>query len=893
MISLFFALTLSAAADDGLVVHLAMDEGTGTVARDASGNGNNAIITGATWTELRDGFALKFDGVDDFAECADAADLNLTEAVTIEAWVYHDELPQFKTSIVSKDPGYWLRTHTDGFLGFTDRCRTPPLVLSEFWHHMVGVFDGTSDAFYLDGALVWKVDTSEKGPLPDSKGHPLVMASNDSRGIFKGMIDDVRIYRRAITHEEVMSHYEAGRGTHENPLRVYTYPFNDQIVAQIDPAAWDKLPADSVIEVNLVERGNTKRLIKHVVESFPTNAPFEVDLRKERPAAGDYDIHVWPRQKKGPAAGRKLTAGFHWPKRPAWDGASGDTRVLNNFVTELVNRNPGRAREVRFTNPRNGWVFFATSAPVSDDDEIEVAISGSGGDGMVLHHASGGAPNQEAMRFLSKGSYVLRIKTRGSSRPDRLVVRAIPALGVAYLTHSTYPHAFHYGAYDWQFLEDHHLLENLNIVNVGTWEWSLTSNAAWRRQGKKIISNISKSWESAEALAKTWGDIIRHPLIDGTTIDEFHGGESGSYDAWIEAVRRIRADETFSKKMLYPYCGHLYGGDRSAAFGREIVKSDYRLMWERYISESPTRVSARRIIPASYGERLKLWEKAIPGVTSKMLMGPNLFTAASESTDAESGVNYFVFMDMIFHHLANDSNCWNLAGILPWGAPYADEEIFRWMGKLNRHYCIEGKTEMLTAGGDPAYRMDYELDHIDNGSFTDGLDGWTVLPGDKGTIDARTRLGLDHLMRHRLSAVQKDSFCWMKRDAYAPNRIVQKIRNLELGRLYSLRFYTRDFKDPQTRQELCIGAKVTPSEMISDKCFVQVHKSNNPKLGWLNFHRLVFRATASTARLEISDWILEPGRPFFSGGEEGHVYLGAPEGQETMITFVQIQPYLE
>jgi len=89
-------------------------------------------------------------------------------------------------------------------------------------------------------------------------------------------------------------------------------------------------------------------------------------------------------------------------------------------------------------------------------------------------------------------------------------------------------------------------------------------------------------------------------------------------------------------------------------------------------------------------------------------------------------------MDMIFQHLANDSSCWNLAGLLPWGAPYADEEIFRWMGKLNRHYCIEGNTELLTA--DPAYRMDYELDHIDNGSFTDGLDGWTVLPGDKGRI---------------------------------------------------------------------------------------------------------------------------------------------------------------
>ena len=61
--------------------------------------------------------------------------------------------------------------------------------------------------------------------------------------------------------------------------------------------------------------------------------------------------------------------------------------------------------------------------------------------------------------------------------------------------------------------------------------------------------------------------------------------------------------------------------------------------------------------------------------------------------------------------------------------------------------------------------------------------------------------------------------------------------------------------------------------------------------GWLNFHRLVFRAESPTARLEISDWKMEPGRPFFSG-EEGHVYIGAPEGQEIMITSVQVQPYM-
>jgi len=888
------------APEDGLVAHWPMDEGKGDLAHDAGGSGLHAKISGAKWVKLREGFALEFDGIDDVLECGDAEDLNLTENVSVEAWVYHRGLPRSNTSIIKKGRGYSLGTGYGGHFFFAGRLQTPPLLLPDFWHHMVGVFDGETVAFYLDGNLIYHDEPAKKGPLPDSKGDPLVMASSDAHTIFKGMLDDVRIYSRPLSRDEVEAHYEAGRRAHENALRVYPYPFNSQVIVQIDPAAWDDVLPYSVVEVNLVEPGRKKALFKQVIESPPSDTPFEADLRVDELAAGDYEVRVWPRHKLGKRTGRTLVSNLHWPQRPTWQDTSSKPKVLNNFVTELLDVRPGRRSELAFTNPREGWVFFSSVASVKKQDRIDVILDRSSGQETLLKHARGEASSKEAMRFLEKGPHVLRINARGKSRLDRLIVRAIPELGFSYLSHSSYPHTFQYGAYDWLFLADNHLLENMNVI-LGWWEWTLPYAEEWRRRGKKILSNISldKEAKSADQIIRQWRKMLDRPTVDGTTIDEFPGWGHPGYEIWTEAVRRMRADETLANKRLYPYCSTLYGWDEPVAFTQAIVDSDYRIVWERYLSESPTQLAARRFIFASLGDRMRLWEKHIPGVTSKMIVCPNLFTSPSLTADVDPAVDFLVFMDMRFHHLANDPAFWRLGGVLPWGIPYADEEVFRWLGKLYRHYCIEGNTGMLTSGKSARkgkllsapYRREYKLTHLRNGNFAKGLDGWTAVRGDKGTIEARTQLGFDRVIAQWSSPVQRDSFCWMKRDQWAPNTIVQQIKDLEPHRLYSLRFYTRDFKDPQTRQELCVSAKITPSEMVPEKSFQHVYMTYVKGKGWLNFHRLVFRAKSRTARLEISDWKMEPGRPFFSG-KEGHIFVGAPDGQETMITSVQVQPYL-
>lgn len=65
------------------------DEGAGQLAMDSSTHGNHGTIQGAQWTmDGRVGGALLFDGIDDYVRIPHAPSLNLSEAITIEAWIY-------------------------------------------------------------------------------------------------------------------------------------------------------------------------------------------------------------------------------------------------------------------------------------------------------------------------------------------------------------------------------------------------------------------------------------------------------------------------------------------------------------------------------------------------------------------------------------------------------------------------------------------------------------------------------------------------------------------------------------------------------------------------------------------------------------------------------------
>jgi hypothetical protein len=108
--------TLFAAADNstaaaspaGLVAAYSFDAGSGTTVADVSGTGNTGTISGATWTTAgRYGGALSFDGVNDMVSVAGSPSLQLTTAMTVEAWVRPTGLgPDWRTAVVKERPGF-------------------------------------------------------------------------------------------------------------------------------------------------------------------------------------------------------------------------------------------------------------------------------------------------------------------------------------------------------------------------------------------------------------------------------------------------------------------------------------------------------------------------------------------------------------------------------------------------------------------------------------------------------------------------------------------------------------------------------------------------------------------------------------------------------------------
>jgi chitodextrinase len=110
--TLLIGLLLAAAgrADGGLVAAYSFDKGTGTTVADASGNGNNGTINGATWTSAgHSGNGLVFDGTSALVTINDSASLHLTTGMTLEAWVYPTTVSAAWRDVVMKgNDNYYL-----------------------------------------------------------------------------------------------------------------------------------------------------------------------------------------------------------------------------------------------------------------------------------------------------------------------------------------------------------------------------------------------------------------------------------------------------------------------------------------------------------------------------------------------------------------------------------------------------------------------------------------------------------------------------------------------------------------------------------------------------------------------------------------------------------------
>ena len=190
-------------------------------ARDRSKNKLDGTLVGTTPTVDRfgaSGRALFFDGNADRINCGNPAAFNFTNNFTVAAWVKLDG-PQFDNYIVAKyefdfstgagvpnSYGLGLDGSIDayGFVfgdaGYAD-LRSGVSLADDAWHFLTLTYDSQHLRLYRDGALV---NIGGVGPLPPfANALPLTIGGTASGQGFRGAIDSVRLYNRALSDSEV------------------------------------------------------------------------------------------------------------------------------------------------------------------------------------------------------------------------------------------------------------------------------------------------------------------------------------------------------------------------------------------------------------------------------------------------------------------------------------------------------------------------------------------------------------------------------------------------------------------------------------------------------------------------------------------------------------------
>lgn len=170
-----------------------------------------------------DNYTLQFDGAEDYVDCGNDSSLNITEQITIAAWIKGDPENSSFARIVDKysytsRQGYdlarasWVNSVFIEFFapdGNNQQCAATTPVFDNTWHHVAGTYDGNALRIYVDGILENENVIGEKTIQPCS-GNLLIGNGFDGSAWFpfKGCIDEVNIWNTALDSLQIRSNME-------------------------------------------------------------------------------------------------------------------------------------------------------------------------------------------------------------------------------------------------------------------------------------------------------------------------------------------------------------------------------------------------------------------------------------------------------------------------------------------------------------------------------------------------------------------------------------------------------------------------------------------------------------------------------------------------------------
>jgi len=216
----------TAPSTDGLVVYFPLDETSGNVAHDymSGANGRTEEGTDLTWAKGKFGNALSCNGVDQKVFIPNSISYNYTgtSSYSLSSWVFVPSVPSNWQGVMAKildQPNYyglWIGMQ-DGLAKWTYgneyENNYSAVTVSKGWHHVVLVQTGNKNCkIYVDGKL--EVTSKDGRAANATSNSPFVLGAEvcppqDKILHFKGLIDEVRLYKRAFTDAQIVELYNA------------------------------------------------------------------------------------------------------------------------------------------------------------------------------------------------------------------------------------------------------------------------------------------------------------------------------------------------------------------------------------------------------------------------------------------------------------------------------------------------------------------------------------------------------------------------------------------------------------------------------------------------------------------------------------------------------------
>jgi hypothetical protein len=196
---------------------------------DASGNPQTdlKIIPGLNIVNGKYGYGLRFNGVDNYINAGNSNSLNPRGSLTIEVWINIASYSSYDWERILEKGRWTNEPDTYGSYRIARGTTDPDVVFEVYnvssrindcgfgtlddnrWYHLVGTYNSTGLSCYTNGILA-DSNTGNYGSIQTTSDRLVIGADYFGSEVFNGVIDEVRIWNRTLTAEEISASYNSG-----------------------------------------------------------------------------------------------------------------------------------------------------------------------------------------------------------------------------------------------------------------------------------------------------------------------------------------------------------------------------------------------------------------------------------------------------------------------------------------------------------------------------------------------------------------------------------------------------------------------------------------------------------------------------------------------------------